>query len=380
MLARNPRTREGRPALFTGSYVLHGSARSFFTAKVENALRYLELPYDLVEKRPHDGSEIEKRAASGALPVLQTPEDWVLWDSTPILGMLDGRFPNRRILPTTPVQRIGARLLEDWIDEWFTRPAMYTRWNFPESVEACLGGGAAKAVFQKDYFELDDEQRATVSKLLESMAPFREFMTVKVGGLAASTLEKGRDIPVWFEAFLRNLAIHLESHPFLLGNRPCVADFALSGGFHAHFSYDPWPRRFIEERAPTTLAYADRCWNAKADGAGWIEDDTLPETWAPFFEEIEARFLRYLLANREALASDASLVELDLGFGPVSLGVTPYRERSRLDLRDELERLDPSDRARVEQAIPKAILDAYRLPPLRELSVDSKKGVFPAFP
>lgn len=363
--------------MFPGEYVLYGSARSFFTAKVENALRYMQLPYSCVEKQPHDGSEIEKRAASGGLPLLQTPEDWVLWDSTPILGMLDGRFPERRIVPAGPVQRIAARLLEDWIDEWFTRPAMYTRWNFPESVEAVLGATAARAAFQKELSDLSDDERVILGKLLEGTAPFRKYMTEVVAVSVGTTLAAGQDIPVWFEAFVRNLAAHHEQHPFLLGDRPCVADFALSGGFHAHFSHDPWPRRFIQERAPAALAYAERCWNATWDDAQWVRDDALPETLGPFFAEMEARFLHYLVANRDALANGAEQFELDLGHGSVSFGVVPYRERSRLDVRDELLHLDAGEQARVRAAIPSRVLDAYLQAPLEVPSVTSKKGVFP---
>ena len=40
------------------------------TAKVENILRFQQLPYMLVEKMPHDGSEIERRTGSGARTLL----------------------------------------------------------------------------------------------------------------------------------------------------------------------------------------------------------------------------------------------------------------------------------------------------------------------
>jgi len=366
--------------MFPGSYVLYGSSRSFFTAKVENALRYLELPYELVEKQPHDGSEIEKRAGSGALPVMQTPEDWVLWDSTPILAMLDGRFPERRILPETPVQRMAALLLEDWIDEWFTRPAMYTRWNFDESVEAVLGGGAARALFGKSYFELDEGELAKVRQMIAGAAPFRKHMTENVANVVGSTLEKGKDIPVWFESVMRDFEAHFARHPFLLGSRPCVADFALNGGFAAHFAYDPWPKRFLEERAPGMLAWSERCWNATYDSTGggaWIGGDAIPETWEPLFAEVEDRFLRWLLANREALGAGAKTVEVDLGFGAVEMGVIPYRERSRLDVRDSLLSLSSEVRKEVAYAIPESILEAYLLPPLVVPGPTDRKGLFP---
>ena len=127
--------------MFPGAYTPYGSKRSYFTAKVENMLRFQHLPYTLVEKMPHGGGAIETRTGSGAIPALVTPEDWPLADSTPIAKFLNARYPAHPIIPGTPVQRIGALLLEDWFDEWFMRVAMYTRWNFPESVDALVGSG-----------------------------------------------------------------------------------------------------------------------------------------------------------------------------------------------------------------------------------------------
>lgn len=363
--------------MFPGSYVLYGSRRSFFTAKVENMLRFLDLPYELVEKQPHDGSDIERRANCGTIPLLQTPEDWVLWDSTPIAQLLDGRFRDRPLLPRTPAQRIGARLLEDWFDEWFTRPAMYTRWNFPESVEAVFGGGAAQALFGKSFFDLTPDERDRVQPLIDRMEPFRKMMAEQAAPMGAMTLETGRDIPEWFGAFLSHLAAHLERHSFLLGDRPCVADFSLNGGFQAHFAYDPWPRRFIEERQPATLDWSLRCWDAKSGEVDWLGDDRLPGTWSPLFQEMEARYVRYLVANREALAEGRSHVGIDLGHGEVRIATGPYRELSRLDIRGEILGLDAAARRAVRDAIPAGILDAYLLPALAIPSFTPGKRTFP---
>lgn len=351
--------------MFPGAYTLYGSTRSFFTAKVENMLRFLDLPYEFVEKQPHDGSEIETRAGCGALPVLRTPEDWAIWDSTPIAQLLDGRIRSQPLLPATPVQRIGARLLEDWIDEWFTRPAMYTRWNFQESVDAVFGGGAAKALLGKSYFDLTPDERSKIQPVIDQMEPFRKMMAEKAAPLGAMTLETGKDIPEWFGAFVEDLARHLEEYPFLLGDRPCVADFALSGGLQAHFAYDPWPRRFIEERAPSVIDYGERCWSARADSSRWLPGDRLPESWAPFFREFEARYLRYLLSNRESLAVGDDGFQIDLGHGAVRVSVAAYRELSRLDIRDEILALHGAEQAALRASmIPDRILDAYLLPPL----------------
>ena len=51
---------------------------------------------------------------------------------------LELRFPEPAVLPADPVQRFICYVLEDAADEWLYRPAVGTRWHFPEN--AAVGG------------------------------------------------------------------------------------------------------------------------------------------------------------------------------------------------------------------------------------------------
>ena len=208
--------------MFPGEYTLYGSKRSYFTAKVENILRYQRTPYRLIEKMIHDGSPIETRLGSGAIPGLVTPEDWPLSDSTPIARLLNDRFPDRPIIPSTPVQRIATLLLEDWFDEWFMRVAMYTRWNFEDSVDALVGSGVSLQVLGKPYHATNAAEKAQLRPLVDAglkrIATFRKRMTTEVARVYGTTLEQGQDIMHWYGEFLDNMASHLEQFPFLLGH------------------------------------------------------------------------------------------------------------------------------------------------------------------
>ena len=46
--------------MFPGKHQLYGSAHSYFPSKVDNILRFQELPYELVERMIHDGSNIDQ--------------------------------------------------------------------------------------------------------------------------------------------------------------------------------------------------------------------------------------------------------------------------------------------------------------------------------
>lgn len=288
--------------MFPGRYVLHGDDNSFFTRKLEAVLRHKRIPYRSVVRLPgRDG--IAKRAGSHAIPALHTPEDWVLRDSTPIALLLEQRFPERPLLPPTPVQRIACRLFEDWVDEWLTRAAMYTRWEIPGTPELLAQRSLAKGVLGRTLDELNDGERAAVTASARPLgAMIYEFMGRGTGERVASTRETGRDVPVWFEAFLVNLARHLEQHDFLLGGTPCLADFAFAGGAVAHFLNDPWPRELVTKVAPAVVDYVERCWETPDALGQWAPGDAVPSTWSPFWSEMARGFVPYLEGNREALS------------------------------------------------------------------------------
>ena len=350
--------------------------------KVENILRYLQIPYEFVEKQPHVGTDLETRAGTGAVPVLHTPDDWVLADSTPIARLLDARSRVGPILPTAPRQRAATLLLEDWMDEWLPRAAVYTRWNFPESVEAMPGGAISKMMLGKPFHALDESERAQIQPMLDAalaqLAPFREMMTNEVLVIGNANLELGDDIMGWFGALLDDMAVHLEGHAYLLGDRPCIADFVLSGSFAAHFANDTWPREFIARRQPVMLEWAERLWDAQAGEEDWLADDLVPGTLAPLFAEMGRLFAPYLRANREALDKGEEDFAPDLGHGPRTFGVNRYRELCRLDVRDEILASDPELQA-VRDAIPAEVLDVYLLPPLADVpSMVGLRNNFPA--
>ena len=368
--------------MFPGHYKLYGSKRSYFTQKVENMLRFQRLPFELIEKMPHDGSAIELRTGSGAIPALVTPEDWPLADSTPIARFLNDRFPDRAIIPASPAQRIGTLILEDWFDEWFMRVAMYTRWNFQESVEALVGSGASMRLLNKKWHELTESERAGlkphVDEALNRIRTFRQRMTGEVASAYGTTLEQGRDIPIWWGQFLDDMAAHLRHHAFLLGDRPSVADFVISGGFEAHFGNDTWPRNFVIQRQPSVLAYAERCFDTVFSDADWLAGDQLPSTWGAFFRAMESMYLPYLAENRRALGEGKDTVSMSFGFDIVTTPVRRYQELSRLDIRDEILNLNGAALAHVKEAIPAAVLDTYLLPPSGgALEIEGNKDTFP---
>ena len=132
--------------MFDGSYKLWGSEHSLFTRKLQAMLNYLDVDYEFCLKTEDARADVENRLGTHFIPGLQTPEGWFVHDTTPIGLMLDAKYPQRQIVPATPVQRIAAHLLEDWSDEWFGRYAISSRWCYPHNIEHVALGFYANAI------------------------------------------------------------------------------------------------------------------------------------------------------------------------------------------------------------------------------------------
>ena len=113
-------------------YVCYGLRLSYFTRKLEAALQLYDLPFELRLKDMAVRDEVETRSGTNQIPVLLTPEGWMIADTTPILGMLDARVPGRRLFPAGPAG-VLVHVIEEWLDEWLPRTALYYRWCFDDS-------------------------------------------------------------------------------------------------------------------------------------------------------------------------------------------------------------------------------------------------------
>ena len=114
------------------AYVVYGWQRSYFTHKLMAALRFYGADWSFREKTRDNADEVRLRADTHQIPVLHTPENWMIADTTPLLHLLDGRFPNRRLFPAGPLGLL-VQIVEEYFDEWIARTTVHWRWNYPEN-------------------------------------------------------------------------------------------------------------------------------------------------------------------------------------------------------------------------------------------------------
>jgi glutathione S-transferase len=346
--------------MFDGRYTLWGGEHSLFTRKLQAMLNYLDVAYEFKLKTGERRGEVEARLGTHFIPGLQTPEGWFIHDTTPIGLMLNAKYPGRAIVPTTPVQRIAAHLLEDWADEWFGRYAISSRWCYPHNVEFVAMGFYANAIGKFMQEGLSEEEQAAAAAMINSV---RDNFGLRACANRGCGPDQAEAVRQDFQQLMICADLHYSQHPFLLGNRASLGDFTFAGLFKAHIEADPEPRSWVEASAPAMLEHMNRVFDARTDARGYLADDQLPATLTPFFEHMRDTYHQFLKVSREALIAGEKWCEVELGDGPVRMRSLKYSEVSRCHIRNEIESLSQRDRAAVDAQLgPLGVLDAYLLP------------------
>ena len=348
--------------MFSGHYILWGGEHSLFTRKLEAMLNYLDVDYEFCLKTETNRTEVEGRLGTHFIPGLQTPEGWFIHDTTPIGLMLNAKYPERPIMPATPVQRIAAHLLEDWADEWFGRYAISSRWCYPDNIEHVALSFYANSLGKFVREGLTDAERAAAAQMITAV---RDNFGLRACANRGCGPDQAAAVKADFQALMVHVNTHYQQHRFLLGDRASLGDFTFSGLFKAHMAADPEPRSWVEASSPTLLEIMERLFQERSDSGQYLPNDALPATLDPLFEHMKQTYHQFLVVSREALAAGEKWCEVDLGDGPVSMRSLKYSEVSRCHIRNEIEALSAVDRAAVERVLgPFGVLDAYLLPPV----------------
>ena len=74
-------------------------------------------------------------AWTGGMPVVETPDGDIIWDTTAIILHLEDRYPEHAVLPKDDTQRFLCFAIEDFSDEWIYRRGVSTRWYYEENAQ-----------------------------------------------------------------------------------------------------------------------------------------------------------------------------------------------------------------------------------------------------
>ncbi len=255
-------------------FKLFGTEVSLYTGKTRAYLRYKGIPFkEVLSTADVYKKIIIPRTGVRYIPILISPDNIAIQDTTEIIDFLEKRFPESPVYPKTPLQRLTALLLELYADEWLVLPAMYYRWWFKEDNYDFIVGEFGRSA-------MPDATKEEQQKTGEATAGF--FCgTLPVLGI---TEKNHKQIEAWYESFLDSFNTHLCAHPFILGTRPSIGDFGLMGPLYAHLFRDPYPGKMMKQRAPLVARWVERM-NAPIPNSGeFLSDDEIPETLYPILE------------------------------------------------------------------------------------------------
>ncbi len=305
----------------TQPYIVYGGELSYFTRKLEAAMIFYGAEFTNQAKTPDLAAEIEQRSGTHQVPVLLTPENWMVADTTPLLMMLDGRFPDRRMFPAGTLG-VLTHIVEEYFDEWIARTMVHYRWHYPESAEfASLRMARGNA---------------------EAAARVRAWGPRACRATGTDSKHQQQQAEAEYVRILEALEQQLGETPYALGSRPTAVDCILLGGLRAHTNMDPDPKR-ITSGYPRVVAWCEGdadTW----DGGGELAPFEEPTAFVQFvLEEMVNTFQPYVLANKEAQEAGTKAFHVETYGEDVSYLSRPYPELSRQMVVDRIARTSPVD-------------------------------------
>lgn len=273
----------------TNHYKLFGFELSPYSVKVRSYLRYKNIPHEWIVRGMAQMAEFQKYAKLPLVPMVVTPQGDAMQDSTPIIESLEEVFPDNSVIPEDPTLAFISFLLEEFGDEWGNKAMFHYRWR--RDVDQL---SAAARLAREQLGENADD-----AMLEAAGVAIRERMVSRVWFVGSSD-ETAPMIESWYKELLELLENHLTDRPYLLGQRPSIADFGLFGQLYECYS-DPTPGTLIKEQFPSVTAWIERMLNPDAQGEfeNWT---SLCDTLFPIIrEQVAALFLPWADANAKAL-------------------------------------------------------------------------------
>jgi glutathione S-transferase len=321
--------------------IVYGSEHSYFTGKLEAYLRYKEIPY---ERRPLGvwmyTWKLPRLLGGAQLPTVRLADGRWMTDTTPIIAWLEGRNPEPAVIPAAGPLRFAALLIEDFGDEWLWRPAMHYRWSFAADRALLSRRLAAEVV------------RLPLPPALRRGWVARRQHRLFVAGDGVDARTRAH-VEASYTRVLDILEPPLARRPFLLGERPTIADLGLFGSMFRHFSTDPTPAGIMRDRAPAVYEWVARVWAARASRIGGAPlVDAVPADLEPLLREAAETHLPMLAANAVAFAAGRATHDFNVQ-GVTYRGVPTSRYRVwTLDrLRRAFLALDGDDREAAERLL-----------------------------
>lgn len=312
-----------------GEYLIYGSELSPYSVKVRSYFRYKGIPHQWIVRSMQRMGEFQKYAKLPLIPLVVTPEDKGIQDSTPIIEKLEAVHPDPSIHPSDPALKFLDELLEEFADEWVNKPMFHYRWTREVDQDS--------AAYRIAMDQTDGQEKAA-----ESMAPMIKQRMVPRLSFVGSSPETQEQIENAYVSLIESLEAHLAARPYVLGARPGMADFGLWGQLYELWS-DPTPGALMKEKAPKLVAWVDRMLDPKAEGEFEPMDALLPTLEPILKDHVAGLFLPWSDANAKALAAGDKEFSVELSGKPFTQQTQKYHAKSLGVIRAKYEDIAESE-------------------------------------
>jgi glutathione S-transferase len=283
------------------NYRLVGRPESGYTLKVQSALRFKEVRFEWMDRFKNEAI-YQQHAKVQLIPLLLLADGSTMHDSTPILEMLEAKYPEFSMHPLDPALRFLSEVLEEYGDEWINKLIFHYRWGYPadwQSRGTSISNGVieSRSLGWAAHFILPFVKRRLIKRMLPRMA------------LAGANANNAPILTQSFAQLTDLLEVHLQNRLYLFGERPAFGDFGLLGQmWQAHT--DPNCGKILTERTPLVVAWIKRMDHPRVEG----DFETLKTTLQPIFaHQIAPYFLAWNDANAKAFAASNKQTELQMG-------------------------------------------------------------------
>jgi len=331
---------------------LMGAPSSPYTRKMLAVLRFRNIPYRLERQSRIVDAEEDKHRKTRPQPKVhllptfyfkdEKGEEIAVTDSSPLIRRFEKEYEGRSIIPKDPALAFIDMLLEDYGDEWLTKAMFHYRWYYDADIKK-----AGDILPRAGGISQPEDQTRVWSKFITE----RQISRLSYVGSNEVTKPVIEDS---FKRFIRLFDKHLTDIPFLMGERPGSADFAVCGQLTCLALFDPTPQAIILEECPRVYAWVEVVEELSGylvSDDDWLDIDNPPETLEKILVEVGRIYAPYLIGNAKAVMEKADKLEMILDGKPWEQNPFTYQAKCLRWLREAYEALSDKDRKRVNKVL-----------------------------
>lgn len=132
-------------------------------------------------------------------------------DSTPLIRRFEAQVSGRHVRPRDPVIAFIDSVLEDYGDEWLTKPMFHYRWHYADDIHT-----AGEILPRwRNTSGPEDEARTALAQF--SRRQIDRLRYVGSSPATAALIENS------YKRFLDGFSVHLQVHPFCWASAPARA-------------------------------------------------------------------------------------------------------------------------------------------------------------